>query len=170
MSASPCNGSAAFLALRLHIAQLDDAEIAKVLGVSPAPSHAPSCYVKPEPIGSVWPEALREVPAKTPDGEKIQPILLRDDRTLLVSTWASFEKTDALYAYDLDTLALREITHRGAPQGDRAVRVGLRRRRRPARDRRHEDQVRMAASSASTCLFQSFLTARHDSSSAPARQ
>ncbi|MFC5817819.1 TolB family protein [Nonomuraea harbinensis] len=85
--------------------------------VSPAQSHAPSYDVKPEPIGSVWPEALREVPAKTPDGKKIQPILLLDDRTLLVSTWASFEKTDALYAYDLDTLALREITHVVTPEG-----------------------------------------------------
>ncbi|MFG1944196.1 hypothetical protein [Nonomuraea sp. NPDC048826] len=80
---------------------------------SPAPTYAP----RPGPVESVWPQALREVPAKTPEGRAIEPLLLLDDRTMLVSTSASFEKADALYAYDLDDLSLRKIADVVTPAG-----------------------------------------------------
>src|SRR5690606_16884658 len=91
---------------------------ARTASATLSPEASPTTFAaRPEPIEKVWPQALHEVPAKTPEGKKIIPILLLDDRTLLVSTWASMEKTDALYAYDLETLALRKITDVVTPKG-----------------------------------------------------
>ncbi|MEV4102831.1 hypothetical protein AB0J42_21465 [Nonomuraea sp. NPDC049649] len=91
---------------------------ARTASAALSPEASPTTFAaRPEPIEKVWPQALHEVPAKTPEGKRIIPILLLDDRTLLVSTWASMEKTDALYTYDLETLALRKITDVVTPKG-----------------------------------------------------
>ncbi|SPL88129.1 unnamed protein product [[Actinomadura] parvosata subsp. kistnae] len=60
---------------------------------------------------------MLKVPARTPDERGIRPILLLDGRTMLVTTWSSFEKTDAIYAYDLTTHDLRKITDVPTPKG-----------------------------------------------------
>ncbi|MGW0481962.1 TolB family protein [Nonomuraea sp. NPDC003214] len=69
----------------------------------------------PPPIEEVWPQAVHKLPAT--GGERLRPIQFLDDRTLLVSTWSSFEKTNALYAYDLGTRERREITKVPTPKG-----------------------------------------------------
>ncbi|GAA2214416.1 hypothetical protein GCM10009850_098810 [Nonomuraea monospora] len=71
----------------------------------------------PEPVARVWPEAVHKVPARGPGGTKLMPQTFIDDRTVLVTTWGGFEKTDALYAYDLVTHDLREITDVPTPAG-----------------------------------------------------
>ncbi|MEV4223195.1 hypothetical protein [Nonomuraea sp. NPDC049725] len=69
----------------------------------------------PPPIEEVWPQALHKLPGTGRD--RLRPIQFLDDRTLLVSTWSSFEKTSALYAYDLGTRERREITKVPTPKG-----------------------------------------------------
>jgi hypothetical protein len=78
---------------------------------------APREWPLPEPVEQVWPEAVRKVPARGPGGTKLLPQAFIDDRTLLVTTWGGFEKTDALYAYDLRTRELRKITDVPTPAG-----------------------------------------------------
>ncbi|RJL30507.1 TolB family protein [Bailinhaonella thermotolerans] len=69
-----------------------------------------------KPVEQVWPEAVRKVPA-APGGKDVHPRAFIDDRTLLVDTWVSLEKPDAIYAYDLETASLREIAKVPAPEG-----------------------------------------------------
>ncbi|GII97473.1 hypothetical protein [Sinosporangium siamense] len=68
-------------------------------------------------IEKVWPQAVRTVPKDLPGGEKIRPVEFIDDDTLLVTTWGSFERTNALYAYDLGSAALRKIADVPTPEG-----------------------------------------------------
>jgi hypothetical protein len=56
---------------------------------------------KVPPMEKVWPKAIHKVPRTLPNGRAFHPRAIIDDHTLLVSTESSFEKTDALYAYDL---------------------------------------------------------------------
>lgn len=58
----------------------------------------------------VWPQAIHRVPDTLPDGRKFNPLTFLDAHTLLVSTESSFEKADALYAYDLKKHTTRQIT------------------------------------------------------------
>ncbi|NJP92021.1 hypothetical protein HCN51_21580 [Nonomuraea sp. FMUSA5-5] len=72
----------------------------------------------PGPVEQVWPDAVWKIPAKLKEGgRKLRPVILIDDRTLLLETWASHEKADALYAYDLDTGKTRKITDIRTPKG-----------------------------------------------------
>ncbi|SEH00369.1 hypothetical protein SAMN05444920_116104 [Nonomuraea solani] len=64
----------------------------------------------PDPVEKVWPAAVWKIPARLPDGGKFQPKLFIDDKTVLLETWESFEKANALYAYDLATGQVRKIT------------------------------------------------------------
>lgn len=63
----------------------------------------------PEPIDKVWPQAVHRLPAKLATGGTFRPAAFIDDRTILVTTWASFEKTNVLYAYDLETREARKV-------------------------------------------------------------
>ncbi|MFB9834625.1 hypothetical protein [Actinoallomurus acaciae] len=58
----------------------------------------------------VWPQAIHRVPATLPNGRRFQPLTFLDAHTLLVNTEFSFEKADALYAYDLRKHTTRRIT------------------------------------------------------------
>ncbi|MEU4578876.1 hypothetical protein [Nonomuraea sp. NPDC023979] len=69
----------------------------------------------PPPIEEVWPQAVHKLPGTRRD--RLRPIQFLDDRTLLVETWSSFEKANALYAYDLGTRERREITKVPTPKG-----------------------------------------------------
>jgi hypothetical protein len=66
--------------------------------------------VKVPPIEQVWPKAAHRIPNTLPNGHAFQPQAFVDDHTLLVSTESSFEKSNALYAYDLRTHHTRLIT------------------------------------------------------------
>ncbi|GLX01724.1 hypothetical protein [Microtetraspora sp. NBRC 16547] len=71
----------------------------------------------PPPVQEVWPRAVREIPAKLPDGKAFQPRLLVDDDTLLITTEASFEKADRLLTYDLATGSTKEVARIVTPAG-----------------------------------------------------
>ncbi|MGR6912627.1 TolB family protein [[Actinomadura] parvosata] len=69
-------------------------------------------------VEQVWPDAVWKIPAKLREGgRKLRPVIFIDDRTLLLETWASHEKADALYAYELDTGRTRKITDIRTPKG-----------------------------------------------------
>ncbi|GAB2865073.1 hypothetical protein GCM10027176_78520 [Actinoallomurus bryophytorum] len=65
---------------------------------------------KVPPIQQVWPKAAHQIPDTLPNGHAFRPEAFVDDHTLLVSTESSFEKSNALYAYDLRTHHTRLIT------------------------------------------------------------
>ncbi|MGP4101825.1 hypothetical protein [Nonomuraea sp. KM90] len=90
------------------------------LAVNPVPSPQESQAAqegRPAPVEEVWPNAVWKIPAKLSDGRKFQPLLFIDDRTILLSTWSSFEKADAIYAYDLGTGDVRKIADIRTPKG-----------------------------------------------------
>ncbi|MFF3671073.1 TolB-like translocation protein [Microtetraspora malaysiensis] len=68
-------------------------------------------------VEEVWPQAVWKIPAKLPGGRKFQPRGFIDDHTLLLETWESFEKANAIYAYDLDSGRVRKITNIRTPKG-----------------------------------------------------
>ncbi|MGV9308633.1 TolB family protein [Nonomuraea sp. NPDC003727] len=78
---------------------------------------APADRALPEPVEKVWPQAVHKLPARLPDGSRFQPVAFIDDRTVLVETQASFEKADALFAYDLETREARRLTDVPTPEG-----------------------------------------------------
>ncbi|WP_440081453.1 TolB family protein [Streptosporangium sp. LJ11] len=71
----------------------------------------------PDPVEKVWPQAVRKIPALLPDGRELRPHAFIDDHTLLTGTWSSLEKSDALYAYDMDSAKIRKITDIPTPKG-----------------------------------------------------
>ncbi|GGO83237.1 TolB family protein [Nonomuraea cavernae] len=83
------------------------------------PTETPSAVstTPPPPIEQVWPQAVRTLPVKLPGGRTIREIRRIDDHTLLVTTWSRFERTNAVYAYDLDTRKLRKIADVPTPRG-----------------------------------------------------
>lgn len=85
----------------------------------PAPSPVPTTTASARPalVERVWPEAVWKIPVKLPGGRKGRPQIFLDDRTLLLETWESHEKADALYAYDLETGEARRITAIRTPKG-----------------------------------------------------
>ncbi|WP_188191388.1 hypothetical protein [Nonomuraea sp. SYSU D8015] len=87
-----------------------------VTAVDPTPTSSPTGQA-PEPIEKVWPDAVYKIPAKLPGGKKARPQIFIDERTLLLETWESFEKADAIYAYDLDTGQSRKIADIRTPKG-----------------------------------------------------
>ncbi|GAT70117.1 hypothetical protein PS9374_05797 [Planomonospora sphaerica] len=93
-----------------------------VLSPSPAStagtaSGTPSPPAVPEPVEEVWPQAVWKIPARLPGGGKFQPRAFVDDRTVLLETWESFEKANALHAYDLDTGDVRKVADIRTPKG-----------------------------------------------------
>ncbi|GAA2671137.1 TolB-like translocation protein [Nonomuraea recticatena] len=88
------------------------------VAATPTPDATPSLTMPmPAPVAQVWPQAVHTIPMKLPNGRKGRPLTLIDDRTLLLETWQSFEKADALYAYDLKTDQPRKITDIRTPKG-----------------------------------------------------
>ena len=77
------------------------------------------------PIEKLWPEAVHRIPARLPDGTKITPQALIDERTVLVSVWSSFEKTSALYSYDLATGESSKITDVVTPKRTKGFASGF---------------------------------------------
>ena len=76
--------------------------------------HRPKSVAVP-PIERVWPKAVHRVPNTLPNGRPFRPQAFIDGNTILVTTESSFEKTDALYAYDLRTHATKLVTRVTTP-------------------------------------------------------
>jgi hypothetical protein len=70
---------------------------------------------KATPVEKLWPQATIKLPAKLPNGRMYAPEVFVDDHTLLASTRSSFEKTDALWLYDIATRRLKLSTRVTTP-------------------------------------------------------
>ncbi|GLW11351.1 hypothetical protein Misp01_64790 [Microtetraspora sp. NBRC 13810] len=79
----------------------------------------------PPPVEKVWPQAVRKIPAKLPDGRAYYPQLLLDDHTLLVMTGASDGKRQFLWRYDLDTGRPRQVAEIPPTKGSAIVAEGV---------------------------------------------
>jgi hypothetical protein len=83
---------------------------AKHSTAAPSPAlHRPK-KTKVPPIEKVWPGVAFNVPKTLPNGHVFQPQAIIDDHTIAVTTDSSFEKADAVYAYDLRSHQARPIT------------------------------------------------------------
>ncbi|WP_283136357.1 TolB family protein [Rhizohabitans arisaemae] len=78
-----------------------------------------------QPIEKVWPQAVRKIGDKLPDGREFFPVGFLDDGTLMVRTEKSYANTNELLAYDLDTDTVRKIADVPAPDGPRGYAVGF---------------------------------------------
>ncbi|GII02862.1 hypothetical protein [Planobispora takensis] len=96
---------------------VDPARTASAEVTQSAPSPSQEAAELPEPVEKVWPDAVWKIPAELPGGRKFHPLSFIDDRTLLLETWESFEKADAIYAYELDGGRTRKITDIRTPKG-----------------------------------------------------
>jgi hypothetical protein len=77
---------------------------------APSPAlHRPKKTNVP-PIEKVWPGVAFHVPKTLPNGHVFHPEAVIDDHTIAVTTESSFEKADAVYAYDLRNHQARQIT------------------------------------------------------------
>lgn len=73
----------------------------------------------PDPVSKVWPEAYHTIPSKLPDGHKLTPQQMIDDREVLANTDASFENADRLWAVDVHTGETRLVTRLPQPHRNR---------------------------------------------------
>ncbi|TDE47863.1 hypothetical protein E1295_22245 [Nonomuraea mesophila] len=97
--------------------QGDNAPVVLNPVATPSASAATTRAADPRPIDQVWPQAVWKIPAKLPGVKKYQPRVFIDDHTVLLETWESFEKADAIYAYDLTTGRHRKIADIRTPEG-----------------------------------------------------
>uniref|UniRef100_UPI003F493FC0 TolB family protein n=1 Tax=Nonomuraea sp. CA-252377 TaxID=3240003 RepID=UPI003F493FC0 len=79
--------------------------------------HAKPADQIPPPVEKVWPQAVRKIPAKLPDGRAYYPQLLLDDHTLLVMTGVQDGKRQFLWSYDLRSGQPRRIAEIPATKG-----------------------------------------------------
>jgi len=84
---------------------------------APSPSLHPVGKLRLPPIEQVWPGVAVRLPKTLKNGRVFHPAAIIDAHTIAVTTDASFEKADALYAYDLRTNAARRITDIVTPPG-----------------------------------------------------
>ncbi|WP_214102852.1 TolB family protein [Acrocarpospora catenulata] len=70
-----------------------------------------------ETVEQVWPDAVWRMPRKLAGDVEARPRVFLDDRTLLLETWESHEKVDAIYAYDLVDGTSRKIASISTPKG-----------------------------------------------------
>ncbi|MEV0826423.1 TolB family protein [Nonomuraea rubra] len=84
------------------------------VAVDPGPTSSAEQTTNPDPVEKVWPDAVWKIPQQS---RKLRPVIFIDDHTLLLETWASHEKADALYAYELETGRTRKITDIRTPKG-----------------------------------------------------
>ncbi|MDN3352474.1 hypothetical protein [Actinomadura sp. DC4] len=90
-----------------------------VATANPSPSLRPPKKVKVPPIEKVWPKTAYREPRTLPGGREYTPLAFIDDRTVLVSTDASFEKAGSLYSYDLRDHTAKHITQVITPPNTR---------------------------------------------------
>ncbi|TYK50676.1 hypothetical protein [Actinomadura decatromicini] len=66
-----------------------------------------------------WPDAVRNVPGRLPNGRVLEPVALLDGGTLVGATTSSLQKPDKLWSYDLDGRKARVITDIVVPGGSK---------------------------------------------------
>jgi hypothetical protein len=71
--------------------------------------------VQPKPAEKLWPHAVHQIPGKLPDGREIHPVTFLDAETMLVATWSSDDRTDALHRYDLTTKKASKLVDVSSP-------------------------------------------------------
>lgn len=98
---------------------------AKHVTSAPSPSLRPWKKMKVPAIEKVWPGVAVRVPKTFPNGRVFHPEGIIDDHTIAVTTDSSFEKGDAVYAYDLRTHATRQITTVVTPPGTKVFASGF---------------------------------------------
>jgi hypothetical protein len=73
----------------------------------------------------VWPGVTSRVPKFLPNGRVFHPQAIIDGHTIAVTTDSSFEKANAVYAYDLRSHATRQITTIVTPPGTKTFASGF---------------------------------------------
>ena len=89
----------------------------KHVTTAPSPRLQPLKKMTVPSIEKVWPGVAFRVPKTLPNGHVYQPAAIIDAHTMAVTTESSFEKADALYAYDLRSHAARKIATIITPPG-----------------------------------------------------
>lgn len=111
---------AALAAATMLVVLAGSGVIAATIGAAEDPVH-PSIHpsaaalpavrpARPVAVERLWPEAVRSVPERLPNGRKFHPITLLDAETVLVSTESSFEKADQLLTYRIPTRQMMSVT------------------------------------------------------------
>ncbi|MFD0469212.1 TolB family protein [Nonomuraea thailandensis] len=103
--------AAAYAAAAVVVVAGGAAVTVNAMGTSAAPQPAvnatraptPTADRIPPPVEKVWPQAVRKIPAKLPDGRSYYPQLLLDDHTLVVMTGVQDGRRQFLWSYDLRT-------------------------------------------------------------------
>ncbi|HEX2417532.1 MAG TPA: hypothetical protein VHJ83_05315, partial [Micromonosporaceae bacterium] len=86
------------------------------------PAPLPSLQVdKPAPVAEVWPEAHHTIPRKLPDGRKITPQDLINEREVLATTDASFENADALWTVNVESGEVRLLARLPKPHPNHSI-------------------------------------------------
>ncbi|MFG2013439.1 hypothetical protein [Actinomadura geliboluensis] len=73
----------------------------------------------PVKVRERWPDAVRSVPGRLPNGRTLHPVALLDGDVLVGTTWASLQLPDKLWSYDLGTGRANVITDLVVPPGSR---------------------------------------------------
>ncbi|SNT37796.1 hypothetical protein SAMN05443665_102611 [Actinomadura meyerae] len=73
----------------------------------------------PVKVRERWPDAVRTVPGRLPGGTALHPVALLDGDVLVGATWASLQRPDELWSYDLGTGRADLITDIVIPRGSR---------------------------------------------------
>lgn len=73
----------------------------------------------PVKVRERWPDAVRSLPDRLPNGRALHPITMLDGDTLLGSTASSFQVTDKLWTYDLKAHKATVVTDVVVPRGSK---------------------------------------------------
>ncbi|GAA1826540.1 hypothetical protein [Actinomadura chokoriensis] len=73
----------------------------------------------PVKVRERWPDAVRELPARLPDGSRLQPVALLDGDILVGTTESSLQRPDRLWSYDLGARRAKVITNIVIPRGSK---------------------------------------------------
>jgi hypothetical protein len=66
-----------------------------------------------------WPDAVRKLPARLPNGSVLQPVALLDGDVLVGATESSLQRPDRLWSYDLGARRAKVITNIVIPGGSK---------------------------------------------------
>lgn len=80
---------------------------------------SPADLGTPVKVRERWPDAVRSVPGRLPNGRELHPVELLGDGTLVAATWSSLQMPDKLWSYDLAAGEARTITDIVVPRGSR---------------------------------------------------
>jgi hypothetical protein len=73
----------------------------------------------PVKVREKWPDAVRKLPARLPNGSRLQPVALLDGDVLVGTTESSLQRPDRLWSYDLGARRAKVITNIVIPRGSK---------------------------------------------------